>query len=438
VVSLYYHYKYNGPAAAQHPDATDRDLILEQDMSLEEWVFEGKRPAVDNGIVRQIAGGKLPPFGQCPDTLLSEALEHINQKFAAVLIRGRMGQSLEILSRLTGTPIRSLERQNVNKKRTAVADIDPALRRRIQDLNSLDHRLFQLMLERLPGTYESIVGRRAPIAQAASRPAARPSEPARVTPAATPGLSVGDQTLCFLHIPKTGGTALRDALKGAYEKDERAFVYEPEHLRDAVSRDELVELPVEQRRRLRLVLGHYPYGIHEAVGRPCRYLTILREPVERVISLYHHHQELHLSGMQRFDPRRHVERIRFRRQPMPLEEWIFEQNRLAVDNGMTRNLAGRRRVRFGKCPDDLLDEALEHVEQHFAALLVTDRLDESRPLLEQITGRPLKPLTHANRNRRRRPLDEVDPRLLERIRELNHLDVRLYQTAQERLEPLLG
>ena len=123
---------------------------------------------------------------------------------------------------------------------------------------------------------------------------------------------------------------------------------------------------------------------------------------------------------------------------MPLEEWVFGQNRLAVDNGMTRNLAGRRRVRFGKCPDDLLEEALDHVDQHFAALLLTEQLDESLPLLEQITGRTLRPVSHANRNKRRRHLDEPDPRLLERIRELNELDSRLYQIARQRLAPLLG
>ncbi len=108
-----------------------------------------------------------------------------------------------------------------------------------------------------------------------------------------------------------------------------------------------------------------------------------------------------------------------KRARMSLEEWVFGQNRLTVDNGQTRNLAARRRVGFGKCSDGLLDEALGHVEDHFAAMLVTDRLGESMPLLEQISGRQLKGLKDANRNKKRLALDELDPKLLERIRELN-------------------
>ncbi len=120
-----------------------------------------------------------------------------------------------------------------------------------------------------------------------------------------------------------------------------------------------------------------------------------------------------------------------KRSGMSLEDWVFSQNRLALDNGMTRNLAARRKVPFGKCPDDLLDEAMEHVDKHFAALLVTDQLPHSLPILRAITGRPLKEIKQENRNKKRLSLDELDPRLLERIRELNRLDAQLYGIARE-------
>lgn len=437
VASLYYHFRYITPAAEQGPAATDRDMIRDVGMTLEEWVFDAMRPAADNGMVRQIVGGKLPTFGNCPDSLLTEALRHINQQFAAVLIRGRMGPSLEILSRLTGRPLRSSGRANVNDKREPLADIDPAVRKRIRELNSLDDRLFRLMVERFPATHDSIVGSASSSAQTRSSSSTKAPAQSQQTPARRRELSIGDQTLCFLHVAKTGGTTLRESLKRAYGKEERAFVYEPDRLRGAISREQFADLPRSSRVRLRLVAGHYPYGIHRDVGRSCRYLTVLRDPVERVVSLYYHFQQMHLSRAQRLDPRLRLERLRARRNPMSLEEWVFGQHHLAADNGMTRNLAARSRVRFGQCPDDLLDEALEHVDSHFAAMLVTERLDESVSLMESITGRKLERLGRANTNSKRLPLDQLDPELLQRIRELNHLDVRLYGIARSRLDALL-
>lgn len=80
---------------------------------------------------------------------------------------------------------------------------------------------------------------------------------------------------------------------------------------------------------------------------------------------------------------------------------------------------------------------MEHVDAHFSAMLVAERLDDSHRPLEVITGRTLRSIKHANVNRNRVLVDELDSRLVERIRDLNRLDQRLYDIAQERLIELL-
>ena len=75
--------------------------------------------------------------------------------------------------------------------------------------------------------------------------------------------------------------------------------------------------------------------------------------------------------------------------------------------------------------------ALDGALGNFAAVLTTDQLDHSHPLLEAITGRSLPAVPRTNVNRKRPGLDGIDPRVLSRIRELNRLDVRLYELAQE-------
>ena len=76
----------------------------------------------------------------------------------------------------------------------------------------------------------------------------------------------------------------------------------------------------------------------------------------------------------------------------------------------------------------MLDEALEHVDLHFIALLVTERMQESAALLSARIGRPLAAVGTANRNPKRPSLSDIDNHaamLTEVSRELNEALTRL-------------
>jgi hypothetical protein len=80
--------------------------------------------------------------------------------------------------------------------------------------------------------------------------------PIRVNVPVCDGIS--HSTLLFMHIPKTAGTAFREAVVANYKQSEVAYMYEHPPGFSLY----LEQLPTEQRRRLRFVAGHLVYGMH--------------------------------------------------------------------------------------------------------------------------------------------------------------------------------
>lgn len=103
--------------------------------------------------------------------------------------------------------------------------------------------------------------------------------------------------LVLNHIPKTGGTALRQVARANYRPDEFAVVgraaVEMQGARGNPSeaerraRDFYVSLPPERRARLRCVASHAAsLMIPGVTDRPVRAFSMLRDPVDYVISSY--------------------------------------------------------------------------------------------------------------------------------------------------------
>lgn len=103
-----------------------------------------------------------------------------------------------------------------------------------------------------------------------------------------------ERTYFFLHVMKTGGTSMLRHIvdnfpRGQAEPDLRVELEKSGQGTDPTygSLERLASLPDERRREIRIFAGHYPFMATGLVPTEVT-MTVLRDPVERTISLLRH------------------------------------------------------------------------------------------------------------------------------------------------------
>lgn len=216
----------------------------------------------------------------------------------------------------------------------------------------------------------------------------------------------------FLHIPKAAGSTLNTAFRWRYRSQMLTLTTLNKPL------DAIEEFPWEKRAQARIVAGHVHYGIHEYIPRRCEYVTILREPVARVLSLYKY--ILRTTT--------HPLHDRFRRSAVGLEEYASgDMDGNQVDNGQTRQVAG---IQSGDVGPDVLDAALRNLET-FRVVGLMERFDESFILLRRALAWRV-PIYVTRNASESGPKVEVTDEAIRIIGERNQADFALYEAAQRR------
>jgi hypothetical protein len=218
--------------------------------------------------------------------------------------------------------------------------------------------------------------------------------------------------IIFLHLPKTGGVTLRRALRWKYAPELLNF----ETLTKPA--EALGEVPLSERRSARVLTGHLHYGVHDYIPQRCEYITLLREPIARVVSYYYYI----LKHPKHW---RHAELVR---SGMGLDEFVRTSPERGVENDQTRMLsgAGAGELDAGSLDRKALEQAKRNLER-FLVVGLTERFDESFILIRRALGWKFPLYETANVATGPKPASAT---ALESIRERNQLDLELYEHAR--------
>ncbi len=222
----------------------------------------------------------------------------------------------------------------------------------------------------------------------------------------------------FTHIPKTGGTSLRAVLGRHYPRHTVHFKDNNNYL----NARHILTLPPDERDSLRLIAGHLSYGIHAYLSGQSIYITLLRDPVKRLISNYFfarslpHHKQ-HANAMR-----------------LSLED--FAQAPLQ-NQAVTRALYG---FTFDPTsptppadalalPPDALEVAKRNLSEQYAVVGITEQFDPSLLLMKKALGWGNIFYMSRNITRQDDTRQKLSPEAIAAVEQACAMDVTLYQHA---------
>jgi hypothetical protein len=235
--------------------------------------------------------------------------------------------------------------------------------------------------------------------------------------------------LVLVHIPKTAGTTLGSLLLHHYGERYQRVDMSGVHVR---ATDEGLEVArhgagatAERIDRFQLppgleaASGHVPVGLLGLLPPAERYVTILRDPVERTLSQYYH-----LLG------RRAAWRHEWLPAPTPelgLSDAIGERSYIP-DNLQTRMLCGLASVEQS-LPTDALERAKRELRERFSHVGTAERFEELVALMNLDLGWPSVVYGLARVNAARPRGRDVPPEEIRLAEEANALDRELHAEA---------
>lgn len=236
------------------------------------------------------------------------------------------------------------------------------------------------------------------------------------TAAAEPRMPV----IVFTHIQKTAGNSVIAYLRRCLTKARVARIHELEMATIEKTKD-VVDAKFGQ---YDVLAGHIPYsrGVDKMTDRPSVNISIMREPIDRVVSLYYY---LKANASWLDQGKRIVE------EKMSIADFAYSD--VYFDNHMVRMLCDEDPAHApkGDCTAAMLEQAKINVVKNFLLVGLTEEIHDFLAVLAELFCWSLDDVPKENVNEARAPLSKVPPEAIKALSDRNKYDVDLYQFVKD-------
>jgi hypothetical protein len=223
--------------------------------------------------------------------------------------------------------------------------------------------------------------------------------------------AAAEEAVIFLHVPKAAGSTLNRLIEWEYPLFE---IYSIDPVFYRWSWAHLQRLSTKRLSRIRIFKGHMLFGLHTILPQSATYITVLREPVDRVLSAFYFMRSYKLHPL--------YWRLKFGN--WSLEDYVKRSRR---ENVQCKILAG---AEYNKpCTAEICETAKENLLRYFSVVGLSERFEESLALMKLRFGWKLRRYSSFNVTRTRPRKADIPRSTLYLIEEKNSFDISLYEFA---------
>jgi len=218
--------------------------------------------------------------------------------------------------------------------------------------------------------------------------------------------------IIFLHLPKNGGSTINSILNRFYKKEN---IFSVTWTGTQGNLDDFYNLNKEQKNNIQLIRGHFSFGLHQHFDNSTEYFTFLRNPEDRILSFYTYVKRSPLNRLYN----------KVTTENMSFKDFIL-LNDIDGNNGQIRKLSGTN-----SNEQNMLNKAIENIENHFPVVGLQEYFDESLIVLAHRFNWPIPIYLKQNVSKKKKKINDEEKEI---IVQNNQGDNELYTFVETRLK----